>query len=104
MPGVVRGPRRVGLARPLPLRLAARARTLAAVSPEDHLDLPALPASGAHDSALPDRAAPPRDLEFANNLSQQKAGIHSLNGTRESFSTGNLQARFLVTIEISASG
>jgi hypothetical protein len=56
MSSVVLGPRCVGRTWALALRLAPRARALAAVGPEDHLDLPALPSRSAHGSWLPDRA------------------------------------------------
>jgi acetylornithine/succinyldiaminopimelate/putrescine aminotransferase len=75
-PGVVdvRGPRRVRRARLLALRLAARTGALAAVRPEDHLDLSALRASLAHVPAFPIASA--RPLESADNLSQARRDIY----------------------------
>src|SRR5690606_14735428 len=77
MPRIVLPPRRVACARTLAFRLASRAPALAAVGPEDHLDLIALHASLAHDPALPG-ARPPsaRPLDSADNLSDPRHYIY----------------------------
>jgi hypothetical protein len=70
MPAIVLGPYVVARARTLPLGLAARASALAAVRPEDHLDLIALHTSLAHGASRCSAAR--RDLDFADNLSSNK--------------------------------